>query len=240
MHHYDVDYDKPISVKFYQSPCSKIGQFPWLRNRATRLNVTENFQHRIDEMYLISGSQVNYSIAVSDSASNIPPYHCVASIHVYIDHPPNLFTSTRVKKQSLSGCVSRAKPHNFTLTSEYNSYYFFNLEGLHSATLNITVNSNILKYNTTNLPNKVCHLLRRRPLRFSTNVEKSSDLCSVPLRHHSKDEKTCVLASLDGMQDTISVFYATKPERVAPVLIVCLTFFILTCCLLCANRCFST
>lgn len=184
----EIGNDDLVAIEFYQGPCSKIKLFPQVRNYTKQINFTKNSQHRIDKPYLLRDSLVNYTITVAGTASIL----CVARIHLSINHPTNTSGSL--------GCVSRAVPLNLLLTDFQNNSY--DLVGLYSGSVNITVHSAILEYNISDLSTTLC------------NFSKSARKCTIPLHHHgSRDQETCVLASLQDTATSISLGYAVSPSK---------------------------
>ena len=223
-----------IPVRFYHGSCSEAGPFPQLLNYTTHLPVAENSHHRIDEPYLIAGSQVNYTLAISDSTtSDLDPDPCTAEVHVFTDHDSynQFIASGHVTALSISECFSPVQPLTLSLppttTDKPDMYYFIGVESRYSSTLNITVASDILEYSTTKLSETTCN--------FSTEAPT----CTIPL-HHENDEELCVLASLIDTDSFTPVGYSAPPQGYTPKLIggiIILTLapisFLILCSILC-------
>ena len=219
-----------IPVHFYHGPCSEAGPFPQLLNCSTHLSVAENSHHRIDEPYLIAGSQVNYTLAISDSTtSDLDPDPCTAKVHVFTDHNSynQFIASGHVTALSVSECFSLVQPLTLSLppttTNKPDMYYFIGVEGRYSSTLNITVASDILEYSTTKLSETTC------------NFSIVAPTCTIPL-HHENDEELCVLASLKDTDTFTSVDYSAPPPKLSPNLIggiILFTFAFVSICLFC-------
>ena len=223
-----------IPVRFYHGPCSEAGPFPQLLNYSTHLSVAENSHHRIDEPYLIAGSQVNYTLAISDSTtSDLDPDPCTAKVHVFTDDDSynQFIASGHVTALSVSECFSPVQPLTLSLppttTDKPDMYYFIGVESRYSSTLNITVASDILEYSTTKLSETTC------------NFSIVAPTCTIPL-HHENDEDLCILASLIDTDSFTSVGYSAPPPKVSPKLtggiilltLVSLVPFLLCCILL--------
>ena len=187
--------DDLVPVNFYHSLCSEVGPFQHMRNNSTQLITTINSPREIDELYLMKGSQVNYSFSVSDSFavsdSNTSDL-CIANIFVFFHqlHYLEFIRSGHVSKFSLAArCLNPTEPLDFSLRlpTDYQSrYYFVGLASHYDSTLNYTINSNLLEYSIANLSKITCN--------FSTTADK----CSIPLSHYPSDQEICVLASIQA------------------------------------------
>ena len=169
-----------------------------MRNNSTQLITTINSPREIDELYLMKGSQVNYSFSVSDSfavsdsnTSESTTDLCIANIFVFFHqlHYLEFIRSGHVSKLSLAGCLNPTEPLDFSLplpTDDQTRYYLVGLVSHYDSTLNYTINSNLLEYSTANLSTITCN--------FST----TADRCSIPLSHYPSGQEICVLASIQA------------------------------------------
>ena len=202
-----------IPVRFYHGPCSEAGPFPQLLNYSTHLSVAENSHHRIDEPYLIVGSRVKYTLAISDSTtSDLDPDPCTAKVRIFRDHNRynQFIASGHVRGRRWSKCFSQRLRLSVPLrtTDRSDRYFFIGVESHYSSILNITVASDILEYSTTKLSETTC------------NFSIVAPTCTIPL-HHKNDEELCVLASLIDTDSFTPVGYSARdpPPIVTPQLI---------------------
>ena len=205
---YHFWYDIHTSFFTVHGPCSEAGPFPQLLNNSTRLSVAENSHNRLDEPYLIAGSQKNYTLAISDSTtSDLDPDSCIAKVHIFTDnnHYNQFIASGHVAALSVSECFSPVQPLTLSLppttTDKQDMYYFIGVESRYPSTLNVTVASNILEYSTTALSETTC------------NFSIVAPTCTIPL-HHENDEELCVLASLMDTDSFTPVGYSAPPPKV--------------------------
>ena len=220
-----------VPVRLYHGPCSEAGPFPQLLSYSTHLSFAENSHHRFSEPYLIAGSQVIYTLAVSDSTtSDLDPDPCTAKVHVFTDHDSynQFIASGHVTALSVSECFSPVQPLTLSLppttTDKPDMYYFIGVESHYFSTLNITVTSD-MEYSTTKLSETTCN--------FSTEAPT----CTI-LLHHENDEELCVLASLIDTDLFTRVGYSTPPqvrgiqELIAvTVVIICCQIIMCICCI---------
>ena len=165
----------------------------------------------IDEVYLVNGSDVTYTMAASKSGSS-----CSARVHVFGRHSnyQQFLLEGDVSELASSYCISSTERLDFKILSQdKNQYFFIGLESLSSATLDYTVIRNVLKYNVSNStrPPTTCA--------FSTS-------CSISLDNYpgAGGQEVCVLASV---QESDFTFFKYNTVLHRNMHIVPLTFSVL-------------
>ena len=182
-----------FTAVFYQSECSDIETERQSINRTKFLAVMEQ-QYRIDELYLIKHSVIQYFFTapeLQDSSS------CVAMIHIFSDHLNYFqFISTGQVHEAISHCLSPQITLNFTLSVsavEEDQYYFVGLESFANTTITYTAIHEQLNYNSTGL--------------FPMSRTFLATDCSISL---SGDEDVCILAQLQDTSTFVTINYTTQ------------------------------
>ena len=178
--------DDNVRVLFYQDLCSDIKLIRQQHVSTEQLTIIADTYYDVDKVYLIKGSQVYYTFSkfileTQDSLS------CIAKVHVFQEYTKYLkFLVDGDTTQSYSQCISSSERLNFpSLSADQNGYHFIAVEGLTSTTLNYTVVSDILEYDTTNWSPTRC--------RYSASSRRT---CSIRFDDSIGGQKICVVASL--------------------------------------------
>lgn len=206
-----------LDVLFYKLRCSELETrtFSEVANITRQLTVLENMQYRIDELYLIEGSQVLYNFTSLERRTSTAP---VANISVSSFE----FAESKefVTKLEDSYCLLPMESLIFYVTPSENSYYSIEVDSFNSTILNYTVMKDVLRYNVTDLS-------------FTTACPLyiPSYACSISLDTPPSGQEMCVLASIAQETDGFVLLgYATRytssqrSQLIAVISMLCATF----------------
>lgn len=194
----ELTVDHSVNVSVYQGLCSEIQDPLQVFSSSTLLNVADNNQYRIDELYLMEGLQANYTFSATTGLESSAV--CVYVFAEYSHYFQFVLTgfATRVL---LSECLppNSTESLNISLESSKNQYFFVGLESHVSTIINYTVARDTMEYNVSNLTPTSCV--------FSV---PSSVKCSIPLENYPGGQKVCSLAILQEEDAFIAMAYSSR------------------------------
>jgi hypothetical protein len=184
--------DELVPINFYHGLCSMVEPFQQVRNKNMSLTTIKSQPYNISSVFLMKGSQLNFSLTVLDSAAY---FHASSvKIHVFIDRSHYL----EFIRSGFASRFSYTLDREFmvTIMEDYQTrYYFIGLESLYNSTLNYIIDIKTLEYNTTNLSSQICNFTR-----LATH-------CSISLSHYPSSQDICLLALLEDTDTFITINY---------------------------------
>ena len=173
------------TITIYPVACSAIKTMEVHDNRTQQLIIVEGNRYRIEELYLVKGSAVEFYFSISPS-TNLTG--CVATVFIFQNYTS--YQEFRFQEAIISYCIHPDPGTvNFTLSAiEKDQYYYITiLSSTYTMTLNYIIIEDRVQYDTTDVTPVICTLV-------------SSTSCSitfsryVSIPYYQPNKQACILA----------------------------------------------